>query len=43
MDIENKLVVVKGEWEGMGWTGSLGLADANRDFGVSIAFGMDKQ
>ena len=30
-------MVVKGEWEGVGWTESLGLIDAN------IAFGVDKQ
>ena len=29
MDIENRLVVAKGEEEGVGWTGSLGLVDAN--------------
>ena len=29
MDIENRLVVAKGEGEGLGWTGSLGLIDAN--------------
>ena len=29
MDLENRFVVVKGEREGMGWTGSLGLIDAN--------------
>ena len=29
MDIENRLVVAKGEREGVGWTGSLGLVDAN--------------
>ena len=29
MDIENRLVVDKGEGEGGGWTGSLGLVDAN--------------
>ena len=28
-DVENRLVVVKGEGEGVGWTGSLGLIDAN--------------
>ena len=28
-DIENRLVVAKGEREGVGWTGSLGLVDAN--------------
>ena len=29
MDLENRFVVAKGEREGMGWTGSLGLIDAN--------------
>ena len=29
IDLENKLVVAKEEGEGVGWTGSLGLADAN--------------
>ena len=29
MDLENRLVVVKGEGEGVGWTGNLGLIDAN--------------
>ena len=29
MDLENKLVVAKGEGEGVGWTGNLGLIDAN--------------
>ena len=28
-DMEKRLVVAKGEEEGMGWTGSLGLVDAN--------------
>ena len=28
-DIENRLVVIKGERVGEGWIGSLGLADAN--------------
>ena len=28
MDLENRLVVVKGEGEGQGYTGSLGLVDA---------------
>ena len=28
MDLENTLVVAKGEGEGVGWTGSLGLIDA---------------
>ena len=35
MDLENRLVVAKGEQEGVGWIGSLGLIDAD------IAFGMD--
>ena len=29
MDLENRLVVAKGEGEGVGWIGSLGLIDAN--------------
>ena len=29
MDLENRLVVAKGEGEGVGWTGSLGLIDAD--------------
>ena len=29
MDLENRLVVAKGEEDGVGWTGSLGLIDAN--------------
>ena len=29
MDMENKPVVAKGEGEGVGWTVSLGLVDAN--------------
>ena len=29
MNIENKLVVAKGEDEEVRWTGSLGLVDAN--------------
>ena len=28
-DMENRLVVAKGEGEGVGWTGSLGLVDTN--------------
>ena len=32
MDMENRLVVAKGEGEGMGWTGKLGLIDANYCF-----------
>ena len=37
MDLENRFVVAKGKREGVGWTGSLRLIDAN------IAFGVDKQ
>ena len=29
MDLENRLVVAKGEGEGGEWTGNLGLIDAN--------------
>ena len=29
MDLEIRLVVVMGEGEGVGWTGNLGLIDAN--------------
>ena len=29
MDLENRLVVAKGEGEGVGWWGSLGLMDVN--------------
>ena len=36
-DLENRLVVVKGEGEGVGQIGNLGLVDAN------YAYGMDKQ
>ena len=28
MDLENRLVVTKGKWEGLGWIGSFGLIDA---------------
>ena len=28
-DLENRLVVTKGDREGVGWLGSLGLIDAN--------------
>ena len=28
-DLENRLVVAKGEGEEVGWTGNLGLIDAN--------------
>ena len=37
MDLENRLVVAKGEREGVRWIGNLGLIDAN------YCFGMDKQ
>ena len=29
MDLENRLVVAKGDGEGVEWTGNLGLIDAN--------------
>ena len=29
MDLENRLVVAKGEGKGVGWLGSLGLIDTN--------------
>ena len=29
MDLENRLVVVKGEGEGVGWIGGLGLIDTD--------------
>ena len=29
MDLENRLVVARGEEEGVGWTGNLGLIDTN--------------
>ena len=32
MDLENRLVVAKGEGEGVEWLGSLGLIDANYCF-----------
>jgi len=31
-DLENRLAVAKGKEEGVGWTGSLGLIDA--DYGI---------
>ena len=34
MDIEKRPMVANGEGEGVGWTGSLGLVDANTAFGV---------
>ena len=33
-DFENRLVVTKGEGEGLGWIGSLGLIDADNCFGM---------
>ena len=38
MDVESRLVVAKGEGEGVGWTGNLGLV-----YMQTIAFGVDKQ
>lgn len=29
MNLESRLVVAKGDGEGVGWTGNLGLIDAN--------------
>jgi len=29
MDLENRLVVAKGEGDAVGWTGNLGLTEAN--------------
>ena len=29
MDLDHRLVVAKGEGKGVGWTGNLGLIDAN--------------
>ena len=37
MDLEKRLVVAKGEGEGVGWSGNLGLIDAD------YCIGMDKQ
>ena len=34
MDLENRLVVAKGKGVGVGWTGNLGLIDANYCIGV---------
>ena len=34
MDLENRLVVAKGEGHGVGWIGSLGLMDETIAFGV---------
>ena len=37
MDMKNRLVVAKGEGEGVGWTGSLGLIDADYCLGNGLA------
>ena len=37
MDLENRLLFAKGEGDGVGWTGSLGLIDAD------YCLWMDKQ
>ena len=37
MDLVNRVMVAEGEGEGVGWTGNLGLIDAN------YCFGLDKQ
>ena len=37
MDFEIRLVVAKGEEEGVGWIGSLGLIDANYCFWNGLA------
>ena len=37
MDMENRLVVAKGEGEGVGWIGSLGLIDADYCLGNGLA------
>ena len=34
MDLQNTLMVAKGEGEGVGWTGILGLIDANSTFRI---------
>ena len=39
MDMENRLAVDKGKGEGVGWTGSLGLIDANYCFWSGEAMG----
>ena len=39
MDLENRLVVAKGEGEGVEWLGSLGLIDANYCFWNGLAMG----
>ena len=37
MDLENKLVVAKGEGKGTGWIGSLGLTNVNYCFWNELA------
>ena len=37
MDLENRLVVAKGQGEGVAWIGSLGLTDANYCFWNGLA------
>ena len=37
MDLENRLVVAKGEGEGVGWLGSSGLIDTNYCFWNGLA------
>ena len=37
MDLENRPVVAKGDGEGVGWIGSLGLIDANHCFWNGLA------
>ena len=37
MDLENRLVVAKGEGKELGWIGSLGLIEANYCFWNSLA------
>ena len=37
MDLENRLVVAKGEREGIGWIGNLGLVDADYCFWNGLA------
>ena len=39
MDLENRPVVAKGEGEGVGWIGSLGLIDANCCLWDGLAMG----
>ena len=37
MDFENRLVVAKGNWEGVGWIGSLGLIGEDYCLGNGLA------